>query len=213
MAPRTRLGKLIRWLSWAIVGVVAVAAGLILADSLHRKSCVDPELVGATVRVPGERMRIVRADAGLLAMDAVREPASDPGYTLRREHGHVHPHQEERFEILEGRARFLIGDEEVELGPGEVGVVPPDTVHHWMALDGTPVRVAVQFVPALDTGAWFVAFHGSIDRGEMNLLQAAVIASEYERGSPLPAAPSPWVWRLVIKILAPIGRLLGYEAC
>ncbi len=74
-----------------------------------------------------------------------------------------------------------------------------------MALDGQPVRVKAQFNPALDTGAWFLNFHGHIEKGDTNLLQAAVISSEFEKGSPLPADPAPGVWKVLVKILAPIG--------
>ena len=149
----------------------------------------------------------------ILSLDVVREPFSDPNRSLRPEDGHFHPHQEERFEVLEGRARFLIGDREVVLEPGDVGVVPPNTLHNWMALDSEPVHVKAEFEPAFDTGDWFVQFHGALEQGDMNLWQAVVISSEYAKGTPLPASPSPIFWKVLIKILAPIGRLAGYSAC
>jgi oxalate decarboxylase/phosphoglucose isomerase-like protein (cupin superfamily) len=43
-------------------------------------------------------------------MDVVREPIKDPSFRLTREDGHIHPHQEERFEVIAGSARLLIGD-------------------------------------------------------------------------------------------------------
>jgi len=45
----------------------------------------------------------------------------------------------------------------------------------------------------------------------MGLLEATVIQSEYQ-GAVWPAYPK-WMWKLLVKILAPIGRLLGYKAC
>ena len=193
------------------------AAGLIIADNFHTKTCSDPDLEGKVVHIPGERMQFLasglEANRPILKMDTVREPEKDPHFQLRREDGHVHPHQEERFEIVKGRARFLIGDHEVVLAAGQVGVVPADTVHNWMALDGQAVHVKAQFKPALDTGAWFLIFHGHLERGDMNLLRAAVISSEFRQGTPLPAAPAPVVWKILIKILAPVGRLLGYKPC
>ncbi len=68
------------------------------------------------------------------------------------------------------------------------------------------------FAPALDTGAWFVSFHGHLERNDMNLLQAVVIQSEFDQGAPWPAQ-LPLMWKALVKVLAPIGRLLGYEAC
>ena len=210
---KSALKRLLRWLSWGLATLVFSMVCLITADGLHRKTCLNPALEGRIVEIPGERIEFTRVDTTTLSLDTVRYPEVDPAYVLRPEDGHVHPHQEERFEILEGRARFLIGDREVVLAKGDVGVVPPNTVHHWMALDGQPVHVAGQFEPPLDTGAWFLTFHGHLGRGDMNLLQAAVISSEYKLGSPLPADPPPAVWRLLVKILAPVGRLLGYRAC
>jgi hypothetical protein len=58
----------------------------------------------------------------------------------------------------------------------------------------------------------FHRLYGPLERGEINLLQASVIQTEYE-GAVWPASPSPMIWRIIAKILAPIGRLLGYKAC
>ena len=38
---------------------------------------------------------------------------------------HLHPLQEERFEVIEGRMRFRVERERVTAEPGEVVVVPP----------------------------------------------------------------------------------------
>ncbi len=84
-------------------------------------------------------------------MDAVHEPVTDPKHLLRRENGHVHPHQEERFEILAGSVRILIGDRDVVLQAGQTAVVPPNTVHHWMALGGEPVHLKAEFRPVADS--------------------------------------------------------------
>ena len=37
---------------------------------------------------------------------------------------HVHPHQSERFEVLEGRLGLRLGDDELVAGPGDVGRSP-----------------------------------------------------------------------------------------
>jgi len=80
---------------------------------------------GRTLKNPvnGERItfRATAADTGgeLLAID-LRLPAGGrvPGWR------HVHPLQEERFEVVEGTMRFRLGRERVTAGPGEVIVVP-----------------------------------------------------------------------------------------
>ena len=212
MNVKSKIKTTLRWLLWGIGSVSAVCVGLIIADTLHTKTCSAPALEGKIIEVPGERMEVL-SSGDVLSLDVVREPFSDPNYDLPAADGHIHPHQEERFEILEGRARFLIGDQDVVLTPGQIGIVPPNTLHHWMALDGKPVHVKAEFAPALDTGAWFLHFQGHIAQGDMDLLQAAVISSEYEEGAPLPVSPPPAFLKVLVKILAPVGRLLGYSAC
>src|SRR4051794_16901343 len=42
---------------------------------------------------------------------------------------HVHPHQEERFEVISGRMKFQKGFRKVEAGPGETVTVESGTAH------------------------------------------------------------------------------------
>lgn len=199
-----------------VLALMAISVALIVADSMHRKTCREGDLRGQVIQWEGERLQIVQTgqetNGQVLSMETVREPFEDPNFRLRREDGHVHPLQEERFEIIEGSARFLIDDREVVLQAGESAVVPRNTVHHWMALGGEPVRIKAEYRPALETGELFHRLYGPLERGEINVLQAMVIQSEYE-GAVWPASPSPLVWKIMAKIIAPIGRLLGYKAC
>lgn len=208
---------LFRSLVWLFAGLASVALVLVIVDSLHSKTCSIAPEPGTVISVQGERMEILKSDSAdledVLVLDVIRDPHPDPNYSLPPEHGHFHPNQEERFEIVSGRGRFLIGDQYVDLSPGEVGVVPPNTLHSWMALGGQPVRVRTIFAPSLDVDMWFLHFQKHIAAGEMDLLQAAVITREYGDSSPMPASPPPAVWNLLSRIVAPVGRLLGYEAC
>ena len=212
----SRVRQLVRWSVRTLLALIATAVGLIVADSMHRRTCRAGDLRGQVIQWEGERLQILQTgqetNGQVLSMDTVREPFKDPNFRLRREDGHVHPLQEERFEIISGSARFLIGDREVILQAGQTCVVPRNTVHHWMALGGESVRVKAEYRPALETGELFRKAYGPLERGEINLLQAMVIQTEYE-GAVWPASPSPMMWRIIAKILAPIGRLLGYKAC
>jgi len=104
---------------------------------------------GETVVNPptGERVTFVKtaADTGgeLLEMELVWPL---PG---KRAPAHVHPEMEERYEVLEGTAAFRIAAEELTAGPGEVVTVPPGATHlAWNPTD-QPVRLKVEFRPAL----------------------------------------------------------------
>lgn len=47
---------------------------------------------------------------------------------------HSHPHEQGGI-VLEGRARFVIGDEERILGPGDMWLIPGGVTHRVVALD------------------------------------------------------------------------------
>ena len=209
-----RVGKFLAWMFGLIAASVCV---LLMMDALHTPTCLERPAPGTVISIPGEEIVIlepaVTSEDGTLVLDVVRDPFDIKNYSLPPEHGHIHPNQEERFEVVSGRARFLIGDEYHDLGPGEVGVVPPNTVHHWMALDDAPVRVTAYFEPSLNVDMWFLHFQKHIADDTMDLLQAAVIAREYWASSPAPVDPPPAVWSFVARVLAPVGRLAGYTAC
>lgn len=95
----------------------------------------------------GERVVFVRtaADTGgkLLEMENI---------WTRADHAtapHVHPGMEETWEVLAGRARFLIGDEERTAGPGEVVVAPPGVPHQAWNESGGETRLRITMRPAL----------------------------------------------------------------
>jgi mannose-6-phosphate isomerase-like protein (cupin superfamily) len=216
MDTLSRGRRVVRWLVRILLTIIVVAIALIVSDSLHRRTCREGNLQGQVVDIPGERLKFLetgwQTNGEALAMDTVREPFKDPDFKLRREDGHVHPDQEERFDVIAGSARFLIGDREVVVTAGQTAIVPPNTVHHWMALGGQPVRVKAVYKPALDTAELFYRLYGPLERGEINLIQASVIQREY-RGAVWPVHPHPVAWKMLTMILAPIGRLLGYKAC
>jgi mannose-6-phosphate isomerase-like protein (cupin superfamily) len=62
---------------------------------------------------------------------------------------HVHPVMEERYEVVEGTGGFRVGDRETTAGPGEVVTVPPGTPHFAWNPTEEPVRLRVEFRPAL----------------------------------------------------------------
>lgn len=63
---------------------------------------------------------------------------------------HRHDFGAESFYMVEGRARFLVGDEELTCGPGDFVRVPPSTPHSFEVLDG-PARMLDIVTPA---GLW-----------------------------------------------------------
>jgi len=70
---------------------------------------------------------------------------------------HLHPHQDEHFEVLEGTIHAIVDGEERRYGAGEAFDVPAGTVHQ-MAAEG-PSRVRWEVRPALRTAEFFARLY------------------------------------------------------
>jgi quercetin dioxygenase-like cupin family protein len=130
---------------------------------------------------------------------------------------HVHPHQTERFEVLEGSLGILIGEREIVAGTGDVAVVAPGTPHRfWNAGESEArflceVRPALRFESLIET-MFTLAAEGKTNRkGMPNPLRLAVIANEHFDTVRLPFPPV-FMQRMGLALGAPLGRLLGYGA-
>jgi mannose-6-phosphate isomerase-like protein (cupin superfamily) len=73
---------------------------------------------------------------------------------------HFHPGQTERFEVIEGAMRALIGGEERVYGPGEPFEVPAGTPHQMAAQEPTRMRWEVR--PAMRTAEFFERLYAAI---------------------------------------------------
>jgi mannose-6-phosphate isomerase-like protein (cupin superfamily) len=128
---------------------------------------------------------------------------------------HIHPEQEERFEVVAGAARFRVGGREVVLRPGESASVPAGTPHTFANAGDSELRMNIEIDPARNMRGFFETLFalgraGKTDaRGRAGLLQDAVLAREY---GVFLARPPLWVQRPVIFVLAAVGRLMGKRA-
>jgi quercetin dioxygenase-like cupin family protein len=130
---------------------------------------------------------------------------------------HVHPHQTERFEVLEGTVGLRIGDQELLAGPGDVAVVAPRTPHRfWNAGEGEArflceVRPALQFESLIETMFTLAASGKTNRKGMPNPLRLAVIAKAHFDTVRLPFPPD-WLQGAGLALAAPLGRAVGYRA-
>jgi mannose-6-phosphate isomerase-like protein (cupin superfamily) len=128
---------------------------------------------------------------------------------------HVHPSQEERFEVLRGSVGFKVGRKRSVAGPGQRLTVPAGTPHKFWN-DGDEeahfvceVRPALQFEQLLET-MFALAVDGRTNRkGMPNPLRLAVIAKAHFDTVRLPFPPA-WIQRMGLALGAPVGRLAGY---
>jgi mannose-6-phosphate isomerase-like protein (cupin superfamily) len=174
--------------------------------------------VGQTLENPasGERIafRQTAAETGgeLLAID-LELPSG------RRVPGglHLHPLQEERFEVIRGRLRLRLGRlgrKHVVAGPGEVVVVPAGLAHDFANAGDVDALVRVEVRPALKMERLFetavaLAEEGRTTKGGIpRPLDLALFVRGFEqevRG----AFPPFWLQRTALAPLAWVARRRG----
>ncbi len=148
----------------------------------------------------------------LLQVDWIGEP----GWTTGPDH--VHPRQEERFEVLSGKLGLRVEGIERVLDEGAVITAPAGSQHAaWNASD-EEVHALIDFRPALRTETAFETLAGLARDGKTNEagvpknpLLLALIMREYEDEIYF-VRPPVAVQRVIFGVLAKVGRLLGYRA-
>jgi mannose-6-phosphate isomerase-like protein (cupin superfamily) len=131
---------------------------------------------------------------------------------------HVHPEQEEHIKVVAGEMQVEFRGETRTVTQGEDITFPAGEAHrHWNASD-RPARIQWEVRPALRTEEWTESVYVLAQAGETDeegapgLLQSAVIFDEYPDTSVYLTVAPVSVQRAASSVLAPIGRLLGYEA-
>ncbi len=173
------------------------------------EKAVDVDSVRPTYALhDGERVTVLDRSDDLLAMEAEWDPEET------RPPAHLHPHQDERFEVLEGELTAEVGGRTRVLRQGETLEVPRRTSHRmWNAGEGS-ARARWEVRPALRTQEMFAAidhsraFRRSPKGGGMTPLGAAPVLREFSEEFRL-AAPAV-VSVPLLAGLAAVARLRGY---
>ena len=128
---------------------------------------------------------------------------------------HVHPAQEERFEIVSGTMKFRMNGKKIVAGPGDVVTVPAGARHKFSNGGDEPVEVRVEVRPALKMedllcNTVALATEGKTNRkGMPKPVHLALFVREYENEVRAPFPP-PAVVRALMAPLAAIGRARGH---
>jgi quercetin dioxygenase-like cupin family protein len=128
---------------------------------------------------------------------------------------HVHPSQEERFEVHRGSLGFRLGRTKLVAGPGDRLTVPAGAPHRfWNAGDEAvhftcEVRPALQFESLLETMFALAADGKTNAKGMPGPLRLAVIANHHFDVVRLPAIPHV-LQKLALVPGALLGRAVGY---
>ena len=170
---------------------------------------------GQTIHNPvsGENITFIRTsddtDGELLEIELELTPdGAVPG-------AHVHPEQEERFEVVEGTMAFRMGMKKVVAGPGDVVTVPAGKVHAFKNAGEQTAKVRVQVRPALAMETLFettvaLAEDGrTTAKGMPRPLDLALFVREFQREVRAPFPPAPVV-RAMLAPLAWIAARKGH---
>jgi mannose-6-phosphate isomerase-like protein (cupin superfamily) len=128
---------------------------------------------------------------------------------------HVHPSQEERFEVLRGAVGFRVGRKKLVAGPGQRLTVPAGTAHRfWNAGDEVAhfvceIRPALQFESLIETMFSLAADGKTNKKGMPNPFRLAVIANAHFDTVQLPVVPA-WMQKAALSMGAPLGKAMGY---
>jgi len=139
-----------------------------------------------------------------------------PGWTTGPDH--VHPLQEERFEVLSGRLSLRVEGVERVLYEGEALTAPAGSAHAAWNTGDDEVHALVDFRPALRTETAFETLAGLARDGKTNgagaprnPLLLALVLHTYEDEIYFVRPPLA-VQRVIFGALATVARLLGYHA-
>ena len=159
--------------------------------------------------VTGERIvfRQTSADTNgeLVAIDLALPPGGHvPGV-------HIHPLQEERFEVTAGQMKFRYGMKTIIAEAGETVVVPPGKIHSFAQYGDEPSQCRVEIRPALKMEQLFETTVRLAQEGRTNKkgmpkpLDLALFVEEFKDEVKAPFPPA-WFVRLVMTPLRTMAR-------
>ena len=151
------------------------------------------------------------SDGDLFAAEGIFSPGGFAGVP------HVHPHQDERFEVLAGDAAFDVDGARHVLAAGDTIDVPRGTPHTFANAGQEEMRVRFEFRPALTSTERFYelyfafAQHGRVNaKGMPGLLDIATVWPVTSEHAVL-AAPPPVIQHGLFRVLGPIARIAGRQ--
>jgi mannose-6-phosphate isomerase-like protein (cupin superfamily) len=162
--------------------------------------------------VTGEKLTFIETTASTDGARVVVDLELDPDGKVPGTH--VHPKQEEKFEVLQGTMKFRYGFRKIVAKAGETVTVPAGKVHDFANAGTAPAHVRVTITPALKMEEMFentvaLAKEGKVMKSGMpKPLELALFVREYKDEAQAPFPPYPVV-RAVTAPLAAIAKWRG----
>jgi mannose-6-phosphate isomerase-like protein (cupin superfamily) len=153
---------------------------------------------------PHETVRIVRETPGELEVAATWAPAGS------RPPQHVHPVQDEHFEVLAGHLTAVVAGAERALGPGDTLEISRGTPHTMWNSGSEPATASWRTRPAGRTAEWFRTVDRLGDGGKRNPPLPAMAKALTSHADVFRLAVGPrWLWptvRTALRFLALADR-------
>ncbi len=136
--------------------------------------------------------------------------------TNTREPEHIHPNQENRFQVISGELRFRINGKEKTAYPGDLVSISRNTPHYFWNSGTVEAHYIQEFYPALHIETLFETFFalardGKLnEKGSPNIFQASLIMLAHEKELRL-SKPSWAIQKFVFKVISPVSKILGYK--
>jgi cupin domain len=155
---------------------------------------------------PHETITIVRSDPDVLEVEATWGPGdgSPPP-------PHLHPAQDEHFEVLAGQLTARLEGEERKLLAGDTLVVPRGTKHQMWNATAAEARARWETRPAGRTEEWFRTIDRLIRENEGRMpgpLAFGELLNEYDDVFQLAVGPQ-WAVKPAVSALGAAARLRG----
>jgi mannose-6-phosphate isomerase-like protein (cupin superfamily) len=170
--------------------------------------------MGETIVNPltGYSMTFLEATPEIFRFSEIGQPGA-PGPVL-----HIHPLQEERFEVTRGLVAFVMDSEQVLCGPGEGVTVPAGVAHTFQNAGQDEFEMLGEYRPGLPEQShrfhdvYFALARAGLtnSKGMPSIWQIAVemplVSDHVHLASP------PWpIQRAFLALLRPFARLMGYK--
>jgi quercetin dioxygenase-like cupin family protein len=127
---------------------------------------------------------------------------------------HLHPNQEETFEMKKGRLKVEVNGKSSHLQAGERITIPKGAPHQWWNDGDEEANLTVTFTPALNTETFLEQFFGLCNSGKAKadgapkFMQIMAMANTYEI---YVAGPPLLIQKVMSIILGGLARLVGYK--
>lgn len=126
---------------------------------------------------------------------------------------HLHPKQRETYEVLEGEAEFILGNNKIVVKQGETLNIPLNTPHTFRNITGSWLRMRDTHTPALSFEEMMRELHSLVQQGKIkgfnNLKSLIYLSMLWVKYKEVQRSVNPPF--IIMRFMASIGKLIRYK--